>query len=197
MRPFIKLFPNPSLVDVLAVFLTHPDEIFYQTQLVEASGCALIQVQRALKRLEDTGLIEKTKSGNRSYYQANQKHPAFQDIKQALFKTVLFGDLLKEALKQKKNKIKFGFIYGSSARGKESSTSDIDLFIIGDLGIRDIAKVITESGRNLGREINTTVYSEKEFNRKLKEKNPFINEILHQPKIWLIGEESEFKKINK
>ncbi len=197
MNHFIKLFPNRSFVDVMSIFLTHPDEVFYQSNIVEFTRHALIQVQRALKRLEETGLIEKTKSGNRSYYKANQKHPAFQDIKHALFKTVLFGDLLKEDLKPIKKKITFGFIYGSMASGKESSNSDIDLFIIGDLGIRDIANILSESRRKLGREINPTVYSEKEFNKKVKNKNPFVKEILHSPKIWLVGEESEFKKMDK
>lgn len=197
MNSFVKLFSNPALVDVLAIFLAHPDEEFYQSSIVESTECALMQVQRALKRLEESGLIEKNKSGNRVYYRANKKHPAFQDIKNALFKTVLFGDLLKGSLNTLGKKIKFGFIYGSFASGKESSTSDIDLFIIGDLGIRDIASILNEYGRKLGREINPTVYSEKEFKSKITQKNPFINEILNCPKIWLIGEESEFKKMDK
>lgn len=197
MNPFIKLFPNPSLVDVLAVFLTHPDESFYQSYVVEFTGHALVQVQRALKRLEETGLIEKFKSGNRSYYKANQKHPAFQDIKNALLKTILFGDLLKEALNSIRKNIKFSFIYGSLASGKESSNSDIDIFIIGELGIRDIANILSEAGGKLGREINPTIYPEKEFKKKIKEKNPFIKEILHKPKIWLIGDENDFKKFDE
>jgi predicted nucleotidyltransferase len=197
MNHFIKLFPSASVVDVLAVFLTHSDEAFYQSYVVESTGYALIQVQRALKRLEDTGLIEKTKSGNRSYYKANKRHPAFQDIKNALFKTVLLGDVLKKELKSIKKNIRFGFVYGSLANGTESSNSDIDLFIIGDLGIRDMADILSGLCRKLGREINPTVYSEKEFKKKIKEKNSFIEEILHKPKIWLMGEECEFKKMDK
>lgn len=65
MNSFIKLFPNPSFALVLTLFLTHPDEEMYQSRVVETTKCALIQVQRALKRLEDTGLIHKMKSGNR------------------------------------------------------------------------------------------------------------------------------------
>ncbi len=195
MNPFIMLFPNRSFVDVLSVFLTNPDKEFYQSYIAESTGCALMQVQRALKRLEITGLIEKNKSGNRSYYKANQRHPAFEDIKRALLKTVLFGDLLKAALAPMKSKIRFAFIYGSLASGKESLNSDIDLFMIGDLGLRDIASILSTIGNELGREINPTVYSEKEFKKKLIEKNPFIKEILHNKKIWIVGDEHEFKKM--
>ncbi len=197
MNSFINLFPNPSFVNVLAIFLTHPDEEFYQSYIVESTGCALMQVQRALKRLESTGLINKIKSGNRSYYKANRKHPAFEDIKRALLKTILFGDLLKEALNPLKSNIRFGFIYGSLANGNESLNSDIDLLIIGDLGLRDIASILNTVGNDLGREINPSVYSINEFKKKIKEGNPFIKEIIHKPKIWIIGEESEFTKIDK
>lgn len=195
MNPFVSIFPNSSFVKVLMVFLAHPNEEFYQSSVVDSTGCALTQVQRALIRLEKAGLISKTKSGNRSYYVGNQKHPAFEDIKRALFKTVLFGDSFKKALEPLKNKIKYGFIYGSVASANESSSSDVDLFIIGELGLRDIANVLGNVGKEIGREINPNVYTIKEFKKKLKEGNPFLNEILHQPKIWLIGEEGEFTKM--
>lgn len=66
-------------------------------------------------------------------------HPAFEDIKKALFKTIPFGDLLKDALQPLEDKIHFSFIYGSLARGEEAINSDIDLMLIGYLGIRDVA----------------------------------------------------------
>ncbi|WP_068471482.1 nucleotidyltransferase domain-containing protein [Candidatus Protochlamydia phocaeensis] len=197
MNSFIKLFPSPSFVAVLTLFLAHPEEEIYQSRIVEVTKCALVQVQRALKRLEETGLITKTKSGNRIYYKANRRHPAFEDIKKALFKTVLFGDLLKKALNSVKDKIQFSFIYGSLARGEESFDSDIDLFIIGDLGMRDVASLLGVVGHEIGREINPTVYPLKEFKKKIKEKNTFIREIMSKPKIWLIGEESEFAKMGQ
>ncbi|HEY4831100.1 MAG TPA: nucleotidyltransferase domain-containing protein, partial [Waddliaceae bacterium] len=91
----------------------------------------------------------------------------------------------------------FGFIYGSTASGKESANSDIDLFIVGDLGLRDLANILSEARKNLRREINSTVYSEKELKEKIKERNPFIQQVLHRPRIWLMGDENEFKKMDK
>lgn len=197
MTSFSKLFPNPSFVAVLTFFLTHPDEEIYQSRLVDYTKCALMQVQRALSRLLETGLIIKKKSGNRFYYKANREHPAFEDIKRALFKTTLFGDLLRKALDPIKNKIQFCFVYGSLARGEESFESDVDLLIIGDLRIREIAKILGSVGHEIGREINPTVYPMKEFRKKIKEKNIFIREIIDKPKIWLFGEESEFAKLDQ
>lgn len=196
MDPFSKLFPNQSFVKVLSLFLSRPDEQFYQADVVVFSKCALIQAQRALMRLVETGLVNKKKSGARFYYIANQKHPVFEDIKSAFYKTILFGEQLKAALIKANQDIHYGFIYGSLASGKESVRSDIDLFIVGDLGIRDVAEVLSEVSSELGREINPTVYSLDEFILQLKKKNSFILEVIRSPKIWLIGDEGEFKRMD-
>ena len=56
-----ELFPNPTLVKVLSLFLLHPEKEFYQRGIAETTGNALVQVQRALKRIERTGLVTKTR----------------------------------------------------------------------------------------------------------------------------------------
>src|SRR6185295_10557720 len=89
MNSFIKIFPNPTFVDVLLFFLLHPREEIYQAALVQATKGTLMQVQRALQRIEAARLITKIKRGNRAYYRANEKHPAFEDLKQAFMKTIV------------------------------------------------------------------------------------------------------------
>jgi predicted nucleotidyltransferase len=192
---FAKLFPNSTVVDILAYFFLHPDEEVHQSALVSATSKALVQVQRALKRLETVGLIGKTKRGNRVYYHANADHPAFSEMKNAFFKTVLIGDTLRKSLKTLRNKIQCVFIYGSLAKGEETLRSDIDLFIIGNLSIKDTAKFLSEVSHEIGREINPSVYPCREFRQKLKQRNPFIIEVWNGPKIWLIGNERECQKM--
>lgn len=197
MYSFTNLFPSKSFVDILCMFVMHPQEEFYQTMIAKSTECAIVQVQRALKRLESAGLINKSKSGNRIYYRANQEHPAFEDIKRALLKTVLFGETLKKALKPKESKIAFSFIYGSTAKGTESKQSDIDLFVIGDVKLRDISTILGSLGNEIGREINISAYSQKDFEKKIKEGNNFIKEVISSPKVWLFGEQNEFEKVGK
>ena len=73
-----ELFPNPTLVKVLSLFLLHPEKEFYQRGIAETTGNALLQVQRALKRIERAGLVTKTKRGNMVYYKADRMHPALR-----------------------------------------------------------------------------------------------------------------------
>ena len=50
MDSIVKLFANPSLVEILTLFLLNPEEEFYQSDIVKKTHKALMQVQRALKK---------------------------------------------------------------------------------------------------------------------------------------------------
>ncbi|MDB6081097.1 MAG: hypothetical protein JWO53_369 [Chlamydiia bacterium] len=82
---------------------------------MRATDKALIQVQRALKRLEEAGLIIKIPHGNKVYYRANSSHSAFLDLKQILLKTVIFSEKIDKEFAIIKEKITYGFIFGSTA----------------------------------------------------------------------------------
>lgn len=190
-----KIFPNKAFVDVLLFFVLHPQEETYLARIVRATGKVLIQVQRALKRLEESGLVRKILRGNKAYYQANPMHAAFKDLKQILIKTIIFSDKLKYELSLIKNKIVYGFIFGSTACNTDDSASDVDLFLIGNLTLKEAGHLSYPLSIELGREVNTIVYSLKDFRKKIKEQHTFITEVIHNPKIWLFGNENEFEKI--
>ena len=190
-----ELFPNPALVEVLSIFLLHPEKEFYQRGIAESTGNALIQVQRALKRIEHTGLVTKTKRGNMVYYKGDRMHPAFEDLKRVFLKTVALGDALREALAPLADKVKLAFIFGSLAQGKETTQSDIDLFLVGELSLRETTKVLGSIVPELGREFNPVVYPTEEFKKKARENHHFITEVIRGPKIWLIGNEDELAKL--
>lgn len=190
-----ELFPNPTLVKVLSLFLLHPEKEFYQRGIAETTGNALVQVQRALKRIERTGLVSKTKRANIVYYQADRMHPAFEDLKRVFLKTVALGDVLREALAPSADKVKLAFIFGSLAQGRETAQSDIDLFLVGELSLRQTTKLLASIVSELGREFNPVVYPPEEFKKKARENHHFITEVIKGPKIWLIGNEDELAKL--
>jgi predicted nucleotidyltransferase len=101
---------------------------------------------------------------------------------------------LKTHLKKSKKDLTYAFIYGSYARGRENSTSDIDLMVIGDISSRKLSSILAKPKNSLGREINYVVYTEKEFKQKAQRKNHFITSILNKEKIFLIGTQDELKK---
>lgn len=195
MTSFAALFPSPVLVDILCLFLMQPDEEYYQRSLAEKTGHSLAQVQYALERIEEAGLVTKKKSGNRLYYRAERSHPAFEDLKRAFLKTIALGDVIREALKPLEKKIMFAFVYGSIATGQDRPDSDLDLLLIGSVTLKDIANAVADLSEKLRREVNPVNYTPETFVKRLKEGNRFALEMLETPKIWLIGIEDEFAKL--
>jgi predicted nucleotidyltransferase len=187
------LFSSPTLARLLAAFLTHPERAFYQRELIDAAGSGLFTVQRELARLEKAGLVLKTPRGNRAYYQANRNHPAIQDLKRVILKTFGLGDAIRAALAPAADRVRVALVYGSFARGEETTESDIDLLLIGDLTLRDVANLLGPVARQLRREFNPNVYRPEEFRRKAKEGHHFVTEILRGEKVFLIGNEGELE----
>lgn len=186
-----RLFPNPAMLDVMVLIMLHPDQEFYQREIVERTQNTVLQVQRALKRIQDAGFVQKSKSGNRAYYRARREHPAFEDFKRVLIKTVGLGDQLRDALRPHEKNIRLACIFGSVAAGQEVASSDVDLLIVGQLTSRQAAKVLGPIGRTLGREFNPTIYPEIEFRSKFRRGNQFIQQVMSGPKIWLVGGDDE------
>ena len=56
-----RLFPNPAILDILALLILQPHQRFYQTQIAELTQCSLLQTQRALRRIHDAGLVDKNR----------------------------------------------------------------------------------------------------------------------------------------
>ncbi|MBI2682006.1 MAG: nucleotidyltransferase domain-containing protein [Acidobacteriales bacterium] len=106
-------------------------------------------------------------------------------------KTFGLGDVLREALQPLAAKIRFAFVFGSMARAKESSSSDVDVCIVGDASFEESVILLRSAERILGREVNPVAYSETEIREKLRANNPFAREIVRGPKVWLIGDQDE------
>jgi len=183
-----RIFPNRALLEVLGLLLLHPAEEFYQSEIVRRSGRTLLQVQRALRRIEDAGLVQTTRRGNRAYYTANQAHPVYEELKGLVLKTVAFGDALREGLESVRDKIQMACIFGSVASGTEGPASDVDLLVVGDISSRKLAGVIGPLSRGLNREVNQVVYTPAEFRKRLAEGDRFTTDLIAGQLIWLIGD---------
>lgn len=190
------LFSSKARVEVLKLFLFNPDNDFYQRQISLLTHQPIRAVQREVNKLEKIGLIKKSIEGNRIYYKTNKKCPIFEELKGILLKTTGIAEVLKGNLWESKN-IQFAFIYGSYAKGEERLSSDIDLLVVGDIASKRLSSVLSKPKRELNREINYAVFSLQEFRRRIKQKDHFLNAVLKEKKIFIIGREDEFKRTVK
>jgi predicted nucleotidyltransferase len=181
---------------VLRLFFSHPDERFYQRQVIRTVGLGSGTVQRELDLLAKTGILTRSVGGHQIYYQANSESPIFGELRGLIRKTFGVGDVLRAALDSIAPKISVAFVYGSVARGSEKSGSDIDLIIIGDnLSLDTVVPVLSDAQTELAREVNPSIYSMDEFRRKLTEGNHFLTSVAKEPKLFLIGNEHEFERL--
>ena len=197
MDSIVKLFANPSLVEILTLFLLNPEDEFYQSDIVKKTNKALMQVQRALKTLKGIGLISSIPHGRMIYYRAVRSHPAFEDLKHLFLKTLSLGESVRQALRPFSDKIHSTFIFGSVAKGNESLDSDIDLFIIADLTLRELSKALSPLSKKLHRELNPVIFKRSEFQKRISGKDHFLIEVMSAPKLWIIGNENELKQLVK
>ena len=86
-------------------------------------------------------------------------------------------------------------MYGSIAAGNEESDSDIDLMIIGQVSPKELALPLRGARELLGREINPTVYTPAEFNKKQAASDPFLKQVLDKPKLFVLGNKDELGKV--
>lgn len=182
---------------VLALLLTNPQESFYLRQIVRSAGLGQGAVQRELQHLTEARLLLRRRQGHQVFYQANQDSPIFKELKSLLVKTTGVGDILRQVLSGLKDRIEAAFLYGSFATGKDRPASDLDLAVIGSVTFGEVVSQLRPAQETLGREINPTVYTPDEFQKKLKAKHHFVSAIIQGPKIMLIGEERELTRLGK
>jgi predicted nucleotidyltransferase len=181
--------------EVLSVLFGGSDQAFYIRQLARLTGLGMGALQRELEALSRSGIIERTAQGKHIFFRANAACPIFQELKGIVAKTIGVGDTVKRALEPLAGRIEWAFIYGSTARGKETTSSDVDVMVVGEATFEEIASALHEAQEQTGREINPTVYPIQEFSRKVKTGHHFLGTVMKEPKIFLIGEEDELRRL--
>jgi len=148
-------------------------------------------IRQELNKLLKLDLVIDRRDSNRIYYRANKSNPLYPDIRNLVLKSAGMVDLFRSALKDKR--IQIAFIFGSISEGKETSESDVDLFIVGQLGMRAVSTLLSGVSERVGREINPHVMNSDEFKNRIKEKGHFISSVMKSRKIFVIGTEDDLK----
>ena len=127
-------------------------------------------------------------------YRANKESPIFDDLRGLIMKTVGLVEPIQSALRKFQTQIRFAFVYGSVAKGLDTSKSDIDLIIVGDdLSYSPIFSALQKAEQTLQRPVSPNLMTTKDWARKIEDKNPFVTKIIQQPKIFIYGDANELQ----
>lgn len=193
MSSLADIIGSKSRSEIFRLLFERPGTELYLRELHRQSGLSIRPIQEELAKLKEVGLVKVRIDGNRVYYSANTEHPLFPEIRSLVEKTSGVEVLLREALSD--SEIQFAFIFGSVASGTASPKSDLDLLVIGDLGLRKLTVLLRGMTNRIGRLVSPHVMTAQEFNRKVHEKDHFISTVMKAKKIFVIGDERELKRL--
>ena len=179
---------------VLALLYGAPDEAFFVRQIARRIDTSVGSVQRELALLAGAGMIERSVIGSQVFHRANREYPVFPELKALLAKTVGVFQLLKTALGPLSTRIDFAFVYGSAARGEDTAASDIDLMVVGEVSLDEVLDAVRSAEKYLRRPVNPTIYSLEELRQRLQAGNHFLRSLEKSKKVFLIGDEDEFRR---
>jgi predicted nucleotidyltransferase len=188
------LFSSKVRVKLLTHFFSHPEEQFYARSLARQVAEHYNAVWQELNNLERVGLLVSERDANVKYYRLDPDFPIYEELKRIILKTSGLGQPVREALGHL-GTVEWAFIYGSVAAGEEDSLSDVDLMLVGEVDLLALSAVIARLEDQLGREINYLVLSRAELAQRLADGDPFINNVLADPKVMLIGDEDALRQV--
>jgi predicted nucleotidyltransferase len=194
LPPLDSLFPSVRQ-GVLAATLTRPEKWWYLSELAEFLHTRPSSLQRELSSLGQSGILQQRKDGRRTYFKAETRSPIFRELRSIFEKTVGLIPTLRVALDPFAEKIACAFVYGSIARREEHATSDVDLMVIGNMGMGDLAPSLRKTEKLLGREVNVTNYSVDEFRKKITDGDHFLTTVLRGSLQFVKGEQRDLDAI--
>ena len=186
------LFPHVR-AELLRLLFADGSRELHLRELVRQSGLTLGTVQTEMEKLLSAGLLLDRRDGNRRYVRANAAHPLFSDLHNLVLKTSGLRDVLAEALSSLDG-VRLALVFGSIAAGTAKPDSDIDLLVIGDVGLRALAPRLRPAAERLGREINPVTMSAATFARE-RATNPLLVDLLAKKKLFIKGEERELERL--
>ncbi len=170
---------------VMRFFFINPATRIYVNDLARRLEVDPKNLHRTLLRLMGDGLLLSEFQGQQRYFFSNKKSDVYKAYKIVFMRTFGVEEILKKKLKPLPG-LQRAFIFGSYAKGKFGSDSDIDLLLVGEHKALVAEKILNDVSRSLGREINAVHITPEELSRKKVDGNTFIKTIFSEKMTTLL-----------
>ena len=178
---------------ILAATTLNPDRWWYLSDLARKLSTSPSSLQRELDSLVEAGILLRRVEGRQVYFSPSPNCPVLPEIQSLMAKTVGLVDVLRAELAPLSDSITCAFIYGSLARGELKTQSDVDLLVLGEVRLSDLAPRLQAAGDRMGREVNPSVYTAADFTAKRRAGQHFVQSVLSQQKLFVMGGEDELQ----
>ena len=185
------LITSTTRINLLKHLLFNQDKEYHLRELARIIKTSPIYVSKELANLQHLNLIIKTKKGNLIFYIINKHCIILNELRSLFLKTDYLGTYLQKHLEKK---VTYCFIYGSFAKGTETTASDVDLFIISEIKEDELLTIIQPIEKITKREINYVLWNNKTFKERAKHHH-LLQTIKKDNIIMIVGDEHEFIKL--
>jgi len=190
-----ELLSSRARAEIFRLLLSGTREELHVREIERRSGLNDSTLRQELRKLVRLDLVQSRKDSNRVYYRAKSENPLYPEIRNLVLKTSGLSDVLESALRDKR--IRVAFVFGSVARGEEKAGSDVDLMVIGQLGLRDLSRLLSGIEEKIGREVNPHVLREEDFRKRIRAREHFVSSVMDSPKIFVVGSQRELEAMGR
>ena len=195
MNRFAELLSSRARAEIFRLLFNGTGDELHVREIERRSGLNDSTLRQELRKLVRLDLVQSRRDSNRVYYRAKTESPLYPEIRNLVLKTSGLSDVLKSVLTDKR--IRVAFVFGSIASGEEKAGSDVDLMVIGQLGLRDLSRLLSGIEEKIGREVNPHVLREEEFRKRIRAKEHFVSSVMDSSKIFIIGSQHELEAMGR
>jgi predicted nucleotidyltransferase len=170
-----------SQARVLHFLAYHIGQSFYEQEIVEHSGVSRSAVNLATRSLHRAGLLHKEQRGRMNFYSAADHHPFVRQFK--VLNSIAELEPLLRALRPLARQVT---LFGSCAEGTDTTTSDVDLFILASERSQIIVAISHHSSE---RRVQPVVVNNQELATMKERESAFYTQVQRGIVLWRVEDE--------
>ena len=159
------LITSQTRIKLLKKFFLNSSTKAHLRGLESEFGESSNSIRIELNRFEEAGLLNSLRDGNKKVYQANSRHPLFEDIHNIILKETGIDRVIEKVIHRLGN-LSIVYLTGDFARGRDSQV--IELILVGaDIDREYLARKVVQAEELVGRKVSYIVLEPEEAEKNL------------------------------
>ncbi len=186
-----ELLVSEVRIKILKLLILNPDKSYHVRAIVRGVGAEINAVRRELENLTNINLLRRRQSSNRIYFTCDTNHVYYADLVSLMGKEEGLGGILLKHIRELGD-VQFAVLSKSFLTNKPSSQLEVDLFIVGNIKLDSLEKIISNFQTETSREVNYSTMSAEEFRHRKRSNDQFVMSFLTKGRSMLVGDEEKF-----
>jgi len=171
-----QLFESQAKIKLMKFFFRNGEDAFQIKDIIKMLRVNPSIVRKEMKKMENVGLIKKTRKQNRIVHILNTEFDFLKELKDLILKSTISSkqELINDIRKTGNIKL---LVLAGVFRGREGD--EADLLIVGDkMNQRKFSTFLKDLEAEVGKELNCALMTAKEFNYRYDMYDRFIRDLI-------------------